>query len=116
MTNQLINSSALSALPFEAAICAVALLEVRKDTLVSWWNAGDVHGAAEAYVSDYAEKNGFEISILNTEESAESTDQFCAIDVSFYVLKNGQLKDERAQCFTVWIEDMGHGPFIYGEW
>jgi hypothetical protein len=23
---------------------------------------------------------------------------------------------ERVQCFDVWIEDMGNGPFVYGEW
>ena len=23
---------------------------------------------------------------------------------------------ERIQCFDVWVEDLGNGPFIYGEW
>ena len=23
---------------------------------------------------------------------------------------------ERVQCFDVWIEDLGDGPFVYGEW
>jgi len=23
---------------------------------------------------------------------------------------------ERVQCFDVWIEDMGDGPVVYGEW
>ena len=114
--NRLLTSSDIAALPFQSAICATALLEVRKDTLVEWWKAGDVHGAAEAYVTDYAEKNGFEVHILNTEESTESTEAFCAIDVSFYVLDAGQLNDERVKLFTVWMEDVGFGPFIYGEW
>lgn len=117
MTNILFSSTS----SFEAAINAAVIASLqadiiadeRKATLATWWKAGDVHGASEAYVSDYAARNGFEVHILNTEESNEGGD---AIDVVFYVVKAGQLQDEREQVFTVWLEDMGNGAFVYGEW
>ena len=96
-----------------AAALASLAADMRAAQLVEWWKAGDMHRAAAAYVSDYFAKGGETVEILNSKESTDSCAECFALDVAFVLPGGGS---EGWQPFTVWLEDVGHGPFIYGEW
>lgn len=98
----------------EAELSAIVASEVHhyetRNRLAVLWLYGDWEEAASDYVRSFFAMNGEKVEIIETEEQRENG-MLYAVNVSFKPFK-GAFVD----VFTVWLEDVGNGPFVYGEY
>jgi hypothetical protein len=86
-----------------------------KEELAAMWNAGDKENAARAYVESHFAQyyNSKPVFISAVKTPSDGHGEVDAMDITFRFESD---RETKTQIMTVWLEDVGNGPFLYGEW